>query len=119
MKTVFREKIAPVGLFITMLTGLFYLWGTAYARADGTLSALEEQYGDKYAPVLCAYLDDPENRTDMGVIAMVPFLMDKLSVKADSAVDIVNYSVHTYCPRNWKYVVAVGEHARAQQGKAA
>lgn len=117
MKSVIREKILPVGLFILVLTGLFYLWGTAYARADGTASLLEQQYAKEYANTICAYLDDPANRDDLSIIAIVPFLMDKTGLKPDSAVDIMNYSVQEYCPRNWQLLVELGNRARAQQGK--
>lgn len=118
MKSVIREKIFPVGLLILVLTGLFYLWGAAYARADGTASLLEQKYAQEYAGTICAYLDDPANRDDLSIVAIVPFLMNKTGFKADSAIDILNYSVQEYCPRNWQLLVDLGNRARAQQGKS-
>lgn len=115
MKRVIREKIFPVGLFITVLTGLFYLWGTAYAHADGTVDDKEVIYANIYAPVICSYLDDKDNRTNTGVVKLGAWLISKTEVQADSAVDILNYAVSTQCPRNWSLLTSVGDYYRAQQ----
>ena len=37
----------------------------------------------------------------------------------DDAVDIINASVDTYCPRNWPLLQAIGRAARAETGATA
>ena len=38
---------------------------------------------------------------------------DEQGYPGDSAVDIINASVHEYCPENWRLLVAIGKAARA------
>ena len=95
--------IIPVGL-------------AAPARADGVLSYSELAYASQYgAGAICPVIDEYPS------IAGVRGVLDGIAEDGysyDSAVDIINYSVATYCPRNWSLLVAIGRAARSTQSAA-
>jgi hypothetical protein len=82
------------------------------AKADGTLDSGEAAFVAKYgSSAVCATLDDyPSPAGVVGVAEGVVWA----GWDADSAVDIVNASVATYCPRYWPLLQAVGRAARQE-----
>ena len=87
-------------------------------KADGYLDDDElvyvELYGaDAVCPTISTY------RSLAGVMGVAEGIVAD-GFSPDSAVDIINASVQTYCPQHWPLLVAIGRAARAQnQGSAA
>jgi hypothetical protein len=81
------------------------------AHADGHLTGYEQNIGDIEGHDICAFLDE-ENITISRVTSIGVYLMDEDALSADSAGDVINYAVETYCPQHWATLVAIGKAAR-------
>lgn len=93
------------------------LYGASDARADGILDHTEADYVIAYgAGAICPTID--QYHSAAGVMGVARSIITD-GFTADSAVDIINEAVSDYCPRNWPLLVAIGDMARASQGKAA
>lgn len=80
------------------------------ARADGTISDTEFAYIQMYgASAVCPTIDDYP--TPAGVLGVEQGI-EHDGFTADDAVDIINVSVHEYCPSHWPLLVAIGKAAR-------
>lgn len=82
------------------------------AHADNVLTTTEQQFADGTWQATCRYLDATGvNRASMTELikVMYPHAPGDLG----DTVDIINYTVSTYCPRHWPALVAFGEGARA------
>lgn len=89
--------------------------GLACAHADGNIDATEAAYITKYGPTaVCPVID--EYPTTSGVMGVLQGVMHD-GFAADSAVDIVNASVHEYCPDHWALLVSIGKAAREADGQ--
>ena len=103
-----------------IVTGAFLTAGIVFAaapaKADGTLDKTEGDYVFTYgAGAICPVID--EYHSPSGVMGVMRGIMHD-GFTADSAVDIINAAVDTYCPRNWPLLVAIGKAAR-NEGTAA
>lgn len=81
------------------------------AAADGVLSDDELVYvelfgGTAVCPVITEYYGLS------GVMGVHEAIMDA-GFSADDAIDIINASVHEYCPDNWPLLVAIGKRFRS------
>lgn len=99
-----------------IITGSFLTAGLAFglapAKADGVLDADEAQYVLMYgAGAICPVIDQYHS---MAGVMGVANAISKDGFTADSAVDIINTAVETYCPRNWSLLVAIGKAARGE-----
>lgn len=82
------------------------------ASADGIISDTEYAYVTTWGPTaVCPTID--AYPTKAGVFGVMAGIMDD-GFAADAAVDIINESVSTYCPRHWALLVRIGDEARAQ-----
>lgn len=82
------------------------------ARADGVIDDTEYAYISTWGPVaICPVID--EYPSAAGVVGVMRGIMDD-GMTADSAVDIINASVHQYCPRHWSLLQAIGRAARGE-----
>lgn len=107
-----REDRGPVALLMAtsaLLGAALYL--SAPAKADGVLSDTELVYVDLYSDAVCQTID--EYHSASGVIGVAQAIAED-GFADDDAIDIINASVHTYCPRNWPLIVAIGKVARGQ-----
>ncbi|MFV8173750.1 hypothetical protein [Mycolicibacterium peregrinum] len=83
------------------------------AHADGVLSDREAIYVLAYAEsAVCPVIDMFPNVA--GVTGVMNGIVDD-GFTYDSAVDIINASVHEYCPRNWALLQRIGSAARGEQ----
>lgn len=84
------------------------------ARADGVLSNVEWAYVQAYgAAAVCPTIDlFPTEAGVMGVMAGIA----EDGFTGDSAVDIINESVSSYCPRHWPLLQAIGAKYRGETG---
>lgn len=104
--------IKRISLLIIMISAAV-IAATGIARADGTLTAGEERFGDEIAVPLCDYIDtagvtEQSMMTSMKIIYRhTPGYMDM-----SDAVDIINYVVENYCPSHWNDLVAFGNRYR-------
>jgi hypothetical protein len=109
----FRRFFAD-GLHWVALCGLvigYALYGAADARADGVLTQSEQAYGDIYGEsVICSTIDAYPS---VGGVMGVTEALIKDGLPGDSAADVLNYSVKTYCPRHWPLLMQIGRAARA------
>ena len=107
MRTITRLALAATSGAVIAATGLAY---ASDAHADGYLSSTEAAYVDRYgAGAVCPVID--EYPSAAGVLGVTRGIMED-GFTADNAVDIINASVSTYCPRNWPLLVAIGNAAR-------
>ena len=82
------------------------------ARADGYLSDTEQVYVEMYGEgAVCTTIDSYHSA---GGVLGVAQAITKDGFSAGDAVDIINASVSTYCPRNWPLIVAIGTVARGE-----
>lgn len=108
-----RRDRGPVALLLAA-SGLLgaAVYFSAPARADGFLSDRENDYVELFGySAVCPTLD--EHHSLPGVLGIASAITDD-GFATDDAVDIINASVSTYCPRNWPLLVAVGNAARAE-----
>lgn len=88
------------------------VFGLAPAKADGVLDSDEAQYVLMYGNgAICPVIDQYHS---MAGVMGVANAIAKDGFTADSAVDIINVAVETYCPRNWSLLVAIGKSARGE-----
>lgn len=91
------------------------LLSSAPASADGYLTPQEEHFGDAVAESVCGYIDNVGvNATSMAEAIKIIYTNTPANMDMTDAVDIINYSVYTYCPGHWDELVAFGEGARSQ-----
>jgi|GEM_PF-2868653 len=106
-----REDRGPVALL--MLTSAFLgacVYYSVPAHADGLLSDTEQVYVELYGQsAICETVD--EYHSASGVLGVAQAITDD-GFATDDAIDIINASVSTYCPRNWPLLVAIGKVAR-------
>ncbi|WP_458317153.1 hypothetical protein [Mycolicibacterium brisbanense] len=87
------------------------------ARADGVLSNREAVYITAYgAGAVCPTIDDFPGIA--GVVGVVKGIAAD-GFTYDDAVDIVNASVASYCPRHWSLLQQVGAYFRGETGRQA
>lgn len=99
-----------------IVTGGFLTAGIVFAaapaKADGTLDSSEADYVLTYgAGAICPVID--EYHSVSGVAGVMRGIMSD-GFAGDSAVDIINAAVDTYCPRNWPLLVSIGKAARGE-----
>ena len=99
-----------------IVTGAFLTAGIVFAaapaKADGTLDKTEADYVFTYgAGAICPVID--EYHSVAGVAGVMRGIMHD-GFAGDSAVDIINAAVDTYCPRNWPLLVSIGKAARGE-----
>lgn len=99
-----------------IITGSFLTAGLIYAaapaKADGNLDSSEADYVLMYGEdAICPVIDKYHS---MGGVMGVAKVITDDGFTADSAVDIINSSVSTYCPRNWPLLVSIGKAARGE-----
>lgn len=83
------------------------------ARADGVISDAEYAYIQMYgAGAVCTTIS--EYPTESGVMGVMAGIHDD-GFTYDNAVDIINASVSTYCPRHWGLLQAIGAKARGER----
>ena len=113
-----RSDRAAVALLMVTSAALgAALYFSSPARADGTISAGEADYIELYGQgVVCPVID--RYHSIPGVMGVVSAIVDD-GFSEDNAVDIINASVDTYCPRNWPLLQAIGRAARAETGVTA
>jgi hypothetical protein len=107
-----REDRGPVALL--MLTSAFLgaaIYFSVPARADGVLSDTEQVYVELYSSAVCQTID--EYHSASGVLGVSQAIAED-GFANDDAIDIINASVSTYCPRNWPLIVAIGKVARGE-----
>lgn len=100
---------AAVALLMALMMCLGVITFASTAKADGYMSDDEQLFADTYYTAVCDTLDD--YRSIAGVVGVVQGVSEQGFHMTDS-VDIVNYSVATYCPRHWWLLVATGQAAR-------
>ena len=93
-----------------LMIGTGIVAGAAVARADGQLDPAELDYSTRWADGICGALDRDHTESELLNIASV-IMADGYS--ADSAADIVNFTVGEWCPRNWPLLVNVGNAYRS------
>ena len=97
-------KSATVRAFaLGLMVGTLVIGTAVVARAD--IDLIEADYADRWGHRICAVLDADTTENSLWGIAAV-IMGDGHSAAA--AADIVNASVATQCPRNWPFLVAVG-----------
>lgn len=112
-----QPRRATTRLLLTAMAAGAVLAGTgigyaAQARADGVISDAEYAYIQTYgAGAVCPVID--EFPTGAGVMGVMRGITDD-GFTPDAAVDIINASVQTYCPRNQPLLEAVGRAARGE-----
>jgi len=108
-----REDRGPVALL--MITSAFLgaaVYFSVPARADGVLSDTEQVYVELYGQgAICQTID--EYHSASGVLGVSQAIAED-GFASDDAIDIINASVYTYCPRNWPLIVAIGKVARGE-----
>jgi hypothetical protein len=88
--------------------------GIGEAHADGVISDTEYAYINTYgAGAVCPTID--EFPTEAGVMGVMAGIAED-GFTGDSAVDIINESVSSYCPRHWPLLQAIGAKARGETG---
>lgn len=101
--------------FALITTGMllpYLLFGSPPARADGVISDVEWAYIQAYgAGAVCTTID--EFPSEAGVMGVAQGIMDD-GFNGDSAVDIINASVSTYCPSHWPLLQAIGAKSRGE-----
>jgi hypothetical protein len=104
-----RLTLAAIGVGGLIGAGLTQI---GIARADGILSPAEQSFADGGgAAAVCQYFTT-HGATESSALAMVRAIMSVGGFTADNAVDIVNYSVDTYCHQYWQNLVDIGNAAR-------
>lgn len=107
------RRLLALSLFGAILAGTGVGWATD-ARADGVISDTEAAYINMYgAGAVCTTIS--EYPSEPGVYGVLAAIMED-GFTPDSAADIVNASVATYCPRHWSLLQAVGAKARGETG---
>ena len=102
---------------VAMLMATSALFGAALyfstpARADGYLSETEQVYVELYGDAaVCTTIDAFHSAS--GVLGIAEAITED-GFSASDAIDIINASVSTYCPRNWPLIVAIGKVARGE-----
>lgn len=107
------KKIGAVALIATGVQ----LLNTPTAHADGQLNSVEIAYVNTYGETICEFLDEYPNYD--GIKALGQVIMGEDGFSPDSAADIINASVLTFCPNHWGLLVAIGTAARQQGGRVA
>ena len=102
---------AAVALLMALMMCLGVITFATTAKADGRLSDDELVYvelfgGTAVCPVITEYYGLS------GVMGVHEAIMDA-GFSADDAIDIINASVHEYCPDNWPLLVAIGKRFRS------
>lgn len=86
------------------------------AHADGVISNVERAYVQAYgASAVCPTIADYPS--EAGVMGIAQGIMED-GFAADSAVDIINASVGTYCPKFWPLLQAIGARNQSPTYKA-
>lgn len=99
------------GFALALLATAFLFSPTA--SADGYISPQEQNVGDAIAESVCSYIDRVGvNAKSMFDAMKIIYTNTPASMNMTDAVDIINYSVYTYCPEHWAELVAFGEGAR-------
>ena len=112
--TARKVRQVLLSILVGAVIGAGLMWiGIARAHADGILTTMEQADGDRYGAIYCGALD--QWPTVGGVAAVMGSIEDD-GFTSDSAVDVINYTVYTYCPRHWGLLVAIGNAARAANG---
>ena len=105
------------GVFFGVIITLLMVAGVLLAgeaRADGTLTAQEEAFGDEIAGSLCGYLDNNGvNRESLYNAMKIIYQNTPSDMDLTDSVDIINYAVYNYCDQYWPQLVAFGEGARS------
>ena len=100
---------AAVALLMALMMALGVIAWAATAKADGYLDDDELVFSELHGQVICDAITDYYGLS--GVLGVHQAIMDD-GFTADSAVDILNFSVHEYCPENWRLLVAIGKQFR-------
>ena len=83
------------------------------AHADNYLTPGEIALGDSVHNGLCSFIDQHGvNRASMAALIETLYESPDVANYGDS-VDVINYTVKTYCPRHWGELVSFGEGARS------
>lgn len=110
----FRRAAIYDGLAVTLLMALMACLGVvlfaASAKADGYLDDDELVFSELHGQSICDVITEYYGLS--GVLGVHQAIMDE-GFTADSAVDVLNFSVHEFCPDNWRLLVAIGRAARA------
>lgn len=97
-----------------IITGGFLTAGIVFAaapaKADGVIDSSEADYVLTYGSTVCSVID--KYHSVGGVMGVAEAISDD-GFAPDSAVDVINASVDTFCPRNWPLLVAIGKAARS------
>ena len=110
-----RSAVALLLACSAFLGGAMYF--ASPARADGYLDEDEQVFVELYgADAICTTIT--QYRSMGGVLGVAEVIQEE-GFSADSAVDILNASVETYCPQHWSLLVAIGKAARAANGTTA
>lgn len=106
-----RGILIGVAIVVFMVIGVLL---ASPSKADGILTAQEQAFGDAVADTLCEYIDQAGvNQRSMSSAMKTIYEHTPNSMDLSDAVDIINYSVGTYCPGHWSELVAFGEGARS------
>ena len=112
-------RTATVRAFaLGIIAGSFLTAGTvlasAPAKADGILDADEQVFVELYGEKAVCHTISAFNSV-AGVIGVADAIVEQ-GFTYDSAVDIINASVETYCDEYWPLLQAIGRAARAANG---
>ena len=108
--TTRKVRQVLLSILVGALIGGGLMWlGIARANADGSLTTMEQMDGDRYHSIYCNVLDQYPN--EIGAMAIARSIMSD-GFDADSSVDVLNYTVSTYCPEHWQLLVNIGNKYR-------
>ncbi len=107
----FTELAATAALTATFSIATVGFVTIPPAHAD-TLTTAESAYVQQYGAAVCGALD--KYHTISGVVGVVKGVVNSGFSPAE-AVDVVNASVATQCPRNWALLQQTGAYFREQQ----
>ena len=109
-----RSAVALLMTTSAFIGALFYF--ASPARADGYLDDDEQVFVELYGEsAVCPTIT--EYHSLGGVMGVASGIVEQ-GFSADSAVDIINASVQTYCPENWSLLVAIGKAYRGGSSAA-
>lgn len=115
MKTpMINHQIKLISILLIILSAIAVA-SAAVVRADGILTAQEQDFGDAIAGHLCTFIDRAGvSEQSMADAITIIYRNTPVNMDMSDAVDIINYSVSNYCPEHWDELVAFGEGARSQ-----
>lgn len=107
-----NHQIKLVSLLLIVLSAVAIACA-AVVRADGILTPQEQRFGDALSGTLCDYIDSL-GVTDYSMMKAMEIIYRHTPSYMDEtdAVDIINYTVESYCPEHWGELVAFGNRYR-------